>query len=214
MLRGPLRYWPDPPTFKAAAHLSNRSYLLLSYVIAPSRRARLTTRTTVRNIMSEQPRSSLYRSLNPIINEIRLLTSFQIDAEDRVTCRLITVSLQDCPSYTALSSVWGGVTDPVSIQVDGQDFQATPNLALALRYLPRHWQAKYLSRPPSTELRVWADAVCINQCDLEERAGQVQLMGGIFSGAELVICWVPDGFKQLPRSTTLNPLVMMYRTTC
>lgn len=145
--------------------------------------------------MSDRPDSSLYWTLNPDVNEIRLLTSFAIDAEDRVTCRLITVPLDDCPPYTALSYVWGKAANPVSIQVDGQDFQATTSLALALRCIPRHWESKYPSRATS-ELRVWADAVCINQNDLEERAQQVQLMDGIYSGAELVMCWMPDGIRQ------------------
>ncbi|KAK7738327.1 hypothetical protein SLS53_006137 [Cytospora paraplurivora] len=146
-------------------------------------------------LMMDDPPSSLYQALDPVIDEIRLLTSFAIDDEDRVTCRLITVPLHDCPSYTALSYVWGKATNPASIQVDCQDFQATASLALALRCIPHHWKAKYPSRA-LRELRVWADAVCINQQDLAERARQVQLMNGIYSGAELVMCWMPDGIRQ------------------
>lgn len=145
--------------------------------------------------MSGRPHSSLYRPLDPEINEIRLLTCFEIDAEESVSCRLITVPLDDCPSYSTLSYVWGKATDPVSIKVDGQDFQATPSLALSLRCIPHHWKSKYPSRDLG-ELRVWADAVCINQDDLAERAQQVQLMERIYSGAELVVCWMPDGIRQ------------------
>lgn len=145
--------------------------------------------------MSERPRS-LYRPLNTTCDEIRLLTSFEIDAEDHVTCRLITLPLRGCPSYTALSYVWGRATKPVSIQVDCQEFQATPSLALALRCIPHHWKSKYPSRDLG-ELRVWADAVCINQQDLAERAQQVKLMDRIYSGAELVMCWMPDGIRQV-----------------
>lgn len=145
--------------------------------------------------MPDPPSSSLYRPLNPAIDEIRLLTSFEIDGEDGVACRLITVPLRDCPPYTALSYVWGKATNPVSIRVDDQDFQATASLALALRCIPQHWKSKYPSRVLG-ELRVWADAVCINQHDLAERAQQVQLMDRIYSGAELVMCWMPDGIRQ------------------
>lgn len=145
--------------------------------------------------MSEPPRSSLYSHLDTAINEIRLLTSFEIDADDRVTCRLITTALRDCPPYTALSYVWGKATQPVSIQVDDQDFQTTPSLAAALRCIPHHWRSKYPSQELG-ELRVWADAVCINQNDMAERAQQVQLMDRIYSGAELVMCWMPDGVRQ------------------
>ncbi|KAG6362722.1 hypothetical protein INS49_007815 [Diaporthe citri] len=144
--------------------------------------------------MSDRPSSSLYRALDPVINEIRLLTAIAVDAEDRVTCRLVTVPIHECPPYAALSYVWGQATDPEEIQVDGRAFQATPSLARALRYVPRHWQTKYPGRALA-ELRLWADAVCINQRDLEERSRQVRLMGDIFSGAELVVCWMPDGIS-------------------
>lgn len=145
--------------------------------------------------MSGRPQPSLYRPLNPVKKEIRLLTSFEIDNENKVTCRLITVPLDDCPAYSALSYVWGKATSPVPIKVDGQDFQATPSLALSLRCIPRHWRSRYPSRDLG-ELRVWADAVCINQNDLAERAQQVQIMERIYSGAELVMCWTPDGIQQ------------------
>ncbi|KAH8788782.1 hypothetical protein F5883DRAFT_533150 [Diaporthe sp. PMI_573] len=103
--------------------------------------------------MSERPPSPLYRPLNPIIDEIRLLTSFEIDADDHVTGRVITVPLRDCPPYTALSYVWGKVAIPVSIQVNCQDFQATPSLALVLCCIPNYWKSKSLSRKLG-ELRV------------------------------------------------------------
>lgn len=144
--------------------------------------------------MNDQPSPSLYRALDTDINEIRVLTAIAVDAEDRVTCRLITVPIDECPPYAALSYVWGQATDLEEIQVNGQAFQATPSLARALRYVPRHWQTKYPGRA-LTELRLWADAVCINQSDLEERAQQVPLMGKIYSGAELVMCWMPDGIS-------------------
>lgn len=137
---------------------------------------------------------SLYRTLDPSNHEIRLITSLRVYAKDRVKCRLITVPLHTCPPFTALSYVWGEDADRVPIRVNGQVFQATTNLASALRYIPRHWKSKFPGRS-KTELRVWADAVCINQSDLRERGHQVQLMKGIFSGAELVMCWMPNAAK-------------------
>ncbi|KAI8713808.1 HET domain-containing protein [Fusarium sp. LHS14.1] len=37
---------------------------------------------------------------------------------------------------------------------------------------------------------VWADALCINQADLAERASQVKLMGQLYRTARLVYAWV------------------------
>jgi hypothetical protein len=44
---------------------------------------------------------------------------------------------------------------------------------------------------------LWADALCINQSDLEERASQVQLMAQIYTGASKVLIWLGmgDSFK-------------------
>lgn len=139
---------------------------------------------------SERPPLSYY-PLDPSNREIRLLTSFRVDRKDRVECKLMTVHLRCCPPFTALSYVWGEDTDRVQIWVNGQTFQATKSLASALQYIPRHWKSKFPGRN-GAELWVWADAVCINQSDLNERAHQVQLMKEIFSGAELVMCWLPS----------------------
>lgn len=127
--------------------------------------------------------------LDPGTREIRLMTSLKVDAKGRVECKLMTVPLRSCPPFTALSYVWGDDADRVPIRVDGQTFQATKSLASALQYIPRHWKSKFPGRD-ETELWVWADAVCINQRDPNERAHQVQLMKEIFSGAEVVMCWL------------------------
>jgi hypothetical protein len=37
---------------------------------------------------------------------------------------------------------------------------------------------------------LWADALCINQDDLDERTRQVELMRRIYSDAELVLSWL------------------------
>jgi hypothetical protein len=38
-------------------------------------------------------------------------------------------------------------------------------------------------------MTLWADAICINQEDLQERKQQLGLMGSIFSNAKYVIAW-------------------------
>lgn len=138
----------------------------------------------------ERPPLSYY-PLDPSNREIRLLTSLRVGRKDRVECKLMTVPLHCCPPFTALSYVWGEDADRVPIWVNGQTFQATRSLASALQHIPRHWESKFPGRN-GAELWVWADAVCINQSDSNERAHQVQLMRDIFSGAELVMCWLPS----------------------
>ncbi|KAF9769237.1 hypothetical protein IL306_013371 [Fusarium sp. DS 682] len=56
------------------------------------------------------------------------------------------------------------------------------NLYMALRELRRS----------STSRLVWADAICINQGDVQERGQQVALMGKVFSGAWQVVIWLGE----------------------
>ncbi|KAF4958303.1 hypothetical protein FGADI_2469 [Fusarium gaditjirri] len=51
----------------------------------------------------------------------------------------------------------------------------------------------------SINLPIWADALCINQADLDERAAQVKLMGRLYKSASIVLAWVGqyDGLSEL-----------------
>ncbi|KAK4451031.1 heterokaryon incompatibility protein-domain-containing protein [Podospora aff. communis PSN243] len=101
--------------------------------------------------------------------------------------------------YEALSYVWG-TTDPDNLeevevlhedpqtstslnrQVTAGTIQIRPNLAAALREL----------RTPASPRTLWADSICINQLDLDERSAQVSLMGDIYKLAERVIVWLGE----------------------
>jgi hypothetical protein len=86
--------------------------------------------------------------------------------------------------FHALSYEWGnpGVTE--AITVNGHSIQVTQNLANALRYAPKHLEST------KGRLRIWADAICINQKSEEEKNHQVPLMGDIYSLADVVLCWL------------------------
>jgi len=49
-----------------------------------------------------------------------------------------------------------------------------------------------LLRNPNEPLRIWIDALCINQDDLEERAAQVSMMGSIYTRAQRVHVWLDN----------------------
>ncbi|RFU34236.1 hypothetical protein B7463_g2103, partial [Scytalidium lignicola] len=84
--------------------------------------------------------------------------------------------------YTALSYVWGDPADKKQIIVNGCSFHITPNLESALRHL----------RDKSRVLRIWVDALCINQSDVAERNQQVQQMGSIYSLAQHTVIYLGD----------------------
>ncbi len=99
--------------------------------------------------------------------------------EDDIVCELNHESLAGPPAYVALSYNWGNPTVTKNITVSGKTVSITYNLDLALRHLRR-----------AGHLLVWADALCINQSDLDERSIQVQRMLAVYGRAEKVVAWL------------------------
>lgn len=88
--------------------------------------------------------------------------------------------------YLALSYVWGDLNSNCEILLNGALFKVTTNLHQALRQLRMSQGDEIRTR----KLRVWIDAICINQGDPEEKAKTVERMGSIFKGALCVRGWV------------------------
>ena len=126
----------------------------------------------------------LYQPLNVAERQIRFLTLQPGRLYDEIVCNRYIVSLDQNPTYEALSYVWGDPSITQSIQVDGKPFDITLNLVAALRRL----------RYPNNNRRLWVDAICINQGDLDERSSQVAIMRRIYEQAERAILWVGDDF--------------------
>ncbi|KAJ3543656.1 hypothetical protein NM208_g3461 [Fusarium decemcellulare] len=134
--------------------------------------------------------------LNPQTHEIRIL-SLQVNPlstkthEVPIRCSLSVASLEDNPSYFALSYVWG---DPVrcrEIIVNGRRSSITSNLDIALRRLSGWFQANDFVDDDGT-VSMWIDSICINQDDVTEKSSQVSKMGDIFSRATRVIAWLGE----------------------
>lgn len=87
--------------------------------------------------------------------------------------------------FTALSYVWGDPALSHNLICGSSRIRITANLDKALRRL----------RLKDKTILIWADAVCINQSDLEERGQQVQRMNCIYSeeGACSVAVWLGGG---------------------
>jgi hypothetical protein len=84
------------------------------------------------------------------------------------------------PTYAAISYVWGDPKNTVMITVDEKNQPVTVNLRDVL----------LRARHKSDTRILWADAICINQEDLVERAQQIRLMPSIFGNAEHVLAWL------------------------
>lgn len=96
-----------------------------------------------------------------------------------LACSLVTTPLPKAPKYVALSYHWGKQTNQVTIRLNNFDVKVTPNLYEALLRL-RAEGFQY----------VWADALCINQQDFDERSFQVARMGAIYQKAYQVAAWL------------------------
>ncbi|KAE9363865.1 HET-domain-containing protein [Stipitochalara longipes BDJ] len=149
-------------------------------------------------------------------HEIRILEfhasddePFEIDSEDTTKPhfwgKLKHVSLIDTEPYTALSYCWGSPGFDKRLRLGNRTSTGsvailiTDNLHSALRAL---WER----RGDKKTLRVWVDAVCINQNDLYERSQQVQMMRQIYARAQEVIAWVGPTASSSLSSTDLNSL--------
>ena len=95
-----------------------------------------------------------YQPLEP--GDIRLV-NFGATGSDPV---LLHVSLDDEPNFTALSYCWGDPSAQHTIGISGCRFKVTRNLKVALLNL----------RQEDKPRRLWIDAICINQQNLDEKA--------------------------------------------
>lgn len=107
------------------------------------------------------------------------------DEANVIHCTFSLASLDDNPTYEALSYVWGDprVTKPIDLH--GHPFPVTSNLFSALKHL----------RLRDTERVLWVDALCINQDDNRERSSQVPYMRHIYSQATTVLIFLGEAWK-------------------
>lgn len=102
---------------------------------------------------------------------------------DEVSCSLQHVSLDRPPKFEALSYTWGDACQRRAIKCgEGILIRITSNLHGALREL----------RHGDTERVLWADAICINKDDLDDRAEQVKLMADIYSTGDRTLIWLGE----------------------
>ncbi|KAH7155843.1 heterokaryon incompatibility protein-domain-containing protein [Dactylonectria estremocensis] len=121
-----------------------------------------------------------YQPLSAATNEIRILClSSNTDPQSEIKCRVEHVPLMASSNYIALSYCWGGSDKTARVRVNNQAIYVTPRLVSALKELRQQGKK-----------RIWADAICINQDDEEERSHQVLRMAAIYRSAKSVIAWL------------------------
>lgn len=112
---------------------------------------------------------------------------------DPLRCSLHTSCIEEI-RYESVSYVWGTDQRNCEIICNDKVLRITPNLHRVLRRV----------RLPVAPRTLWADSICINQEDLEEKGRQVTLMGHIYRSAERVlICMSPSGEEHGPNVVSL-----------
>ncbi|CAN9429545.1 unnamed protein product [Alternaria alternata] len=112
---------------------------------------------------------------------IRVLKLQPGKTEDDIECNLDIIDIGTSEdSYEAISYVWGNANDTIDVQCNGLLVPITASLANALRHF----------RHPSGPRLLWADALCINQKDDQEKGHQVKRMGEVYANAKRVLVWL------------------------
>ncbi|OCL10098.1 HET-domain-containing protein, partial [Glonium stellatum] len=113
---------------------------------------------------------------------IRVLELLPGEPQEGLRCKLQNVQLSPTLKYEALSYCWGKACLTHTVSCNGFKMSITPSLHSALSRLRNKDRIRIL----------WADAICINQDDDQEKAYQVSLMATIYSHATQVNIWLGE----------------------
>jgi hypothetical protein len=167
--------------------------------IAKRLRSTHQTRSSLWTRAPVQP--TIYEILDKTKREVRvcdLLLASELSAP--LECSLRIVPVDQMGKYVAFSYVWGQELAIEAISINGIQHPIRHNLAAGLRALrAQSWRGGTRKRQRSCLISVWADAICINQNDIEERNHQVPHMRLIFSKCGYTFSWLgeADGTSNL-----------------
>jgi hypothetical protein len=123
---------------------------------------------------------------------IRVLKLQPGKTEDDIQCNLEIIDIGTSKdAYEAISYVWGDAKHTIDVRCNGLQVPITLSLASALRNF----------RHPSEPRLLWADALCINQKDDQEKGHQVKRMGEVYANAKCVLVWLGCDIKIIAEDT-------------
>jgi len=136
--------------------------------------------TVSKHILRHSPRPPYQYSPLPQSSSFRVLELLPGQPDAELACHLHLEDWTKKPAYEALSYAWGDPTIKFPINCDGQCLEVTGNLHASLVQL----------RQPDSSRFLWADAICIDQENLQERGQQVSVMRQIYKNATNVVVWL------------------------
>ncbi|TVY84439.1 Heterokaryon incompatibility protein 6 OR allele [Lachnellula suecica] len=141
----------------------------------------------------------------PNTNTIRLIYLECGQSDESLRCQLKTATLGRLPPYEAISYTWDKPIFSHVLFVEGKSLAITESLFGPLQRV----RPKSLARTSfKFSVFLWADAVCINQKDVDERSQQVQLMRKIYENATRVVAWLGPSTDDTPRAWALMVKVL------
>ena len=139
---------------------------------------------------------------------------------DPVRCKLVPSALpssrgiQHNPTqiipYEALSYYWGMEPASIPITIASYNTTSNPRLSMANIVQKKYWIRPNLHaalvqlRSPDHEVRLWVDALCIDQENKLEKTAQVSRMHEIYSEAASICIWLGVGEVD-PKTDKINP---------
>ncbi|KAK3900484.1 putative heterokaryon incompatibility protein [Staphylotrichum tortipilum] len=149
---------------------------------------------TLRHTSTAIP-AEYYRPFEHAGEQIRLLIVKPGSYDDAIQASFAYTSLASPANqqttetdFDALSYCWGDSPDRVDIHFETENHAATGLIRLSASVGRALRRLRSQHRP----LRIWIDAVCINQQDHKERSQQVSIMGDIYSRAKAVHIWLDE----------------------
>lgn len=130
----------------------------------------------------------------------RLVTLHLAPQHAPLKCSVKNYALDNSPRFQALSYTWSSPYPDEDGDSNGERRSGDLEPPTRLRALDcsegyllvtnNLLDALYQLRDNTSDLRLWIDAICINQSDTRERTSQIMLMGDIYHAAEAVIVWL------------------------
>ena len=100
--------------------------------------------------------------------------------------QIIHTGFDISPDFTAVSYAWNGETPDQPILIDGHILKVVRSFRTALPQLIKAAKTEY----------IWADGVCINQDDVEEKVIQIPLMNKIYTTCCEGLVWLGESTPQ------------------
>ena len=133
--------------------------------------------------------------------QIRVFDLRPGDVTDQLQGSFRILDLASAPyQYECISYVWGNSAWTKPVVVDKDSIAITKNLDDALQRI----------RSKTENMAIWADAICINQADFDERSYQVAIMTDIYRRCSKVHIWL--GHPE-PGTLTGNPFAFLEHFT-